>query len=202
MPFPIYESELEKLEIAVIDLETTGLLPRFDRIIQVAVVPVRGGKLIPSAWESKVNPGDIEIPPKVLELTGLDEREVRRAPRIRRVLQQFDRRVGRRVVAGHNVKRFDLRFLRRAEMRAGIDVQTDYYIDTLLLAQAMRPQLDSHRLAACADEWGIDYDADRLHDALEDTRVCARLLIALIEELRAYDVTTFGQMIQFLGRSA
>ena len=196
---PLADLELAQLPIAVFDLETTGLFPARDHIIQIALVPVADAQLEPGAQEWKVNPGnDVPIPQFILHLTHISIDDIRAAPPIEQVLPQFGDAVGARVVAGHNVKSFDLPFVRRAERRVGIDVQTDYYIDTLRLARKLKPNQPDHKLATCAAEYAISFDPDALHDALADTRLCAQLLLAQIADLAASSVVTFGDMLDFL----
>jgi DNA polymerase-3 subunit alpha (Gram-positive type) len=200
MPFVLYETELSELSIAAFDLETTGLYPSRHRIIQIAFVPIADGAIESQGRVWKVNPGDDQFPidPVVLDLTHLDEDELRQSPTIEQVLPEFGELVGTRIVAGHNVKRFDLPFVRRAEGRVGVDVQTDYYIDTLSLARKLKPDQPNHKLATCAAEYGIPFDENALHDALVDTRLCADLLLCQIEDLGQRHVDTFGEMIDFL----
>lgn len=199
MPFPLYEAALAGLRIAVFDLETTGLYPSHDHIIQIAYVPVSGGQIAGGEREWKVNPGDdVEIPAEILALTHLDEAELRAAPTIDIVLPEFAEAVGTRIVAGHNVKRFDLPFVRRAERHVGVGVQTDYYIDSLRLARKLKPGQADHKLATCAAAYGLPFDSGALHDALADTRLCAGLLLAQIGDLGAENVVTFGDMIDYL----
>jgi len=202
MPNPLFETRLNEMKIAVFDLETTGLFPSLDRIIQIALVPITDGQIEDETAhrEWKVNPGEEHLPlePIVRDLTGLSADVLRDQRRIEEVLPEFGEAVGRRVVAGHNVKQFDLPFVRRAETRVGIDVQSDYYIDTLKIARKLRPDQAGHKLADCATAYGIDYDENSLHDALVDTRLCAQVLLRQIDDLAGRDVHRFGDMIRFL----
>jgi DNA polymerase-3 subunit alpha (Gram-positive type) len=200
MSHPLFDKPLKEMNIAVFDLETTGLYPHKDRIIQIAVVTVDAAEIEGNGWMQLVHPGDAHLPlrKKIVELTGITDERLKGQPGMAEVLRTFGDIVGTRVVSGHNVKTFDLGFIRRAEMRHGIDVQSDYYIDTLKLMQKLHPELDGHKLFECGDFYGIDYDPNALHDALADTRLCARVLLAQIEELKTKGVDTFEDMIRFL----
>ncbi len=199
MPFPLYETKLIELEAAVFDLETSGLLPSKDRIIQIAVVLFDQGQPTDNEWVQLVFPGDEHLPlePIITQITGIASDSLQGQPTIDAVLAEFDQRVERRVVSGHNVKRFDLPFIRRAESRTGIDVQSDFYIDTLLLAQRLHPGRP-HTLADEGRHYGIEFDEEELHDALADTRLCAQVLAEQIKELADHSVQTFGDMIDWL----
>lgn len=200
MDHPLYDKSLKELKISVFDLETTGLYASRDRIIQVAVVPIDANAITNDGWMQYVYPGDEYIPLSdiVVDLTGITNDTLQGQPEMGEVLAEFDRQIGTRVVAGHNVKNFDLKFIKKAEARHGIDVQSDYYIDTLKLMRKLHPELPRHKLKNCGDFYGIDYDENALHNALEDTRLCANVLLAQIEELASKGVVTFDDMINFL----
>ena len=200
MQHPLYDESLDKLAISVFDIETTGLFSSHNRIIQIAVVPIDNGKITDDGWVQLVHPGDSHLPLKqiIVDLTGITDDRLNGQPSMDEVIQQFDALVGTRIVAGHNIKAFDLNFMRKAEQRHGIDVQTDYYIDTLILMRKLHPELESHKLKDCGEFYDIDFDEARLHDALEDTKLTAKVLIAQINELKDKDVDTFEDMIRFL----
>lgn len=196
---PIYDAKLSSMDIAVFDLETTGLFPSKHAIIQVAGVKV-SQSVLGENWVSFVNPGSSHrpIPQFIEEFTGIQDDQLDGAPDLKSMMERFDDFVGTRVVAGHNVARFDLSFIRRAEMRTGVEVQSDYFIDTLKLMRRLHPDLESKTLAACGIFYGIDFDADSLHDALADAHLGAHVMLKQIEDLRDRDVETFSDMLQFL----
>ena len=84
-----------------LDLETTGLDPGRDAILEVGAVRFRtsfdDGTIqtqVLDTWSSLVNPGR-HIPIQIQQLTGITEKEVSRAPRFSQVIQEVDRFVGR-----------------------------------------------------------------------------------------------------------
>ena len=201
MLHPLFDARLDTLKIAVFDIETTGLYPARDRIIQIAVVPFERNDLADGEWSQIVNPGRDHLPLSdlIVNLTGINTVQVENAPPLATVVEEFDRRVGTRVVAGHNIRAFDLKFMRKAERRHGVDLQLDYYIDTIILMRKLHPELSRFNLASCADFYGLDYDPDLLHDALVDTKLTARLLQAQITELSGAGVHTYGDYSRFVG---
>jgi DNA polymerase III epsilon subunit family exonuclease len=200
MPFNLFKQRLTALDIAVFDLETTGLHPGHDHIIQIALVHIRNGVLTGEEQEWKVNPGDqVEIPPEIIDLTGLDENELRSSPGMDEVFPQFGQAVDRSVVAGHNVGRFDLRFIHKIQRRLGVP-ENKFYIDTCLLSRRLRPNQMNHKLATCATAYGLEFDRFSLHDALADTRLCAQVLLHQVEEVRSRGVDTFEDLLAFVRR--
>ena len=200
MPTKLFKQRLDKLDIAVFDLETTGLRPRHDQIIQIALVQVSNGVLTGGELEWKVNPGDqVDIPAEIIELTGLSENELRASPGLDEIFPQFGHAVGKSVVAGHNVGRFDLQFIHKVERRLSLP-KRKYFIDTCLLSRRLKPNQANHKLETCAKEYGLAFDRNTLHDALADTRLCAQLLLHQIEDLRSLGINTFEDLLGFMSR--
>src|SRR5512143_2424708 len=97
--------------IIAVDLETTGLDPERDAIIEIGAVRFNG-KRVEDEFSTLVNPGR-HIPEFISALTGIDDAMVRQAPRLRDVTGELEAFVGDSPVLGHNV-RFDAGFLQRA----------------------------------------------------------------------------------------
>lgn len=196
---PIYDAKLSEMDIAVFDLETTGLHSSQHAIIQVAAVKVDQSEL-GDDWMTFVDPGADHrpIPDFIQNFTGIQDDQLDGAPDLKSMMELFDGFVGTRIVAGHNVARFDLGFIRRAEIRTGVEVQSDYFIDTLKLMRRLHPDLESKTLAACGEFYGIEFDANALHDALADTRLGAQIMIKQFDDLKERGVETFSDMLQFL----
>ncbi len=106
-----------------LDLETTGLDPKRDAIMEVGVVRFRvslGNDTVQSqvldSWSSFVNPGR-PIPIQIQQLTGITHEQVMRAPRFGQVVSQLRRFVGDSPVVGHSIN-LDLGFLRQNDLPA------------------------------------------------------------------------------------
>ena len=195
---PLFDAPLGSLAIAVFDLETTGLHPNSDAIIQMAVVKVDEASK-GDEWMELVNPGSDHRPISdwLSDFTGIKDEDLDGGLSLADAMAGFNSFVENRVVAGHNIKNFDLGFIKKAESNTGIDVQSYYFIDTLKLMRALHPELSSHTLASCAEFYDIDFDSDALHDALVDTRLTADVMLMQIDELKAINVITFMDMIQY-----
>src|ERR1051326_1965089 len=96
--------------IVSLDIETTGLDPNKDAIIEIGAVRFNGHR-IEDEWSTLVNPNR-HIPEAITQLTGIDDDMVRNAPRIQDVLEELGTFVGDLPVLGQNV-RFDLGFLQK-----------------------------------------------------------------------------------------
>ncbi len=194
-----YSTPLHDLEFSVVDLETTGLSPKKDRILQIGVVRVGPGSIRGLGWETTVYPGRrVRVPREILGLTGLDEHDLQLAPPIEKCLREFARRVEGTVLAGHNLGPFDLRFLLGAAEATGVDLPVLPFVDTLAVSRRLRPWQENHRLPTCLETYGLTPPPGRQHDALHDSRATAALLDHQLEELGGHGVETLGDLARFL----
>lgn len=104
-----------------IDLETTGLDPTRDAIIEVAVVTFRGNDII-DEFAALVNPLR-DIPPYVSQLTGITDAMVADAPSLFSLRSRLRSKLADHVIVGHNVE-FDLGFLREPGWPSAVHAST------------------------------------------------------------------------------
>ncbi|MBO6015163.1 MAG: 3'-5' exonuclease [Lachnospiraceae bacterium] len=150
-------------QFTVVDLETTGLDPKKDKIIEIGAIRVVDGK-ITEKYECFVNPG-CRLGEKVQELTGIRDQDLADAPYIGDVIGEFIRFAGEHPLLGHRIL-FDYSFLKRAAVNAGFPFQRQG-IDTLKIARCCLPELPSKSLPALCEYFGIAYQP---HRACEDAR--------------------------------
>ena len=94
----------------VIDLETTGLSPEWDLIIEVSAIKICNGKII-DRFSSLTNTSyGIQLDSFISELTGISQEMIDEAPVINSVLPKYIDFIGNDIVIGHNVN-FDINFL-------------------------------------------------------------------------------------------
>jgi len=104
----VLPDDLSQATFAVIDVETTGLDPRSDRVVEVVRVRVRGGRIL-ERFSSLVNP-QRRIPPAASAIHGIFDGDVARAPGLRRLRRRIEWLTHDAVIVAHNA-RFDLSFL-------------------------------------------------------------------------------------------
>ena len=92
----------------VLDLETTGLDPKYDSIIEAAAAQIHNGEIV-KTFQSLINPG-FEISGFITELTGISNDMLTTAPELEQVFPKFLDFVGDSIVVGHNVN-FDVNFI-------------------------------------------------------------------------------------------
>lgn len=154
-----------------LDLETTGLDPETDAIIEIGVVKFRGETVL-DTWSTLVRP-ERPIPPSVVELTGIRPEEAEQAPPLRAVLPRLRAIVGNAMLVGHSIDQ-DLAFLRRH----GLFLDNEA-LDTYELAAILVPYAGAHGLSTLAHNLGIPVGV--VHRALEDAQLTHRLFLALFE---------------------
>ncbi len=154
-----------------LDLETTGLDPETDAIIEIGVVKFRGETVL-DTWSTLVRP-ERPIPPAVTELTGIRPEDTAQAPPLRAVLPRLRALVGHAILVGHSIEQ-DLAFLRRHGLFLDHEA-----LDTYELAAILVPYAGGHGLSTLAHDLGIPVGV--VHRALEDARLTHRLFLALFE---------------------
>jgi len=158
------------VEYVALDLETTGLDPERDRVIEVgAVVFTAAG--VQDRLERLADPGR-SVPEAVLRLTGIDPEDLARAPASRTALLELAGLLRGRQAVGHGA-RLDVDFL----VAAGLWPAGGEILDTLDVARILMPGAASHSLPALAAQLGLDQP--RPHRALDDADATRQLLLSL-----------------------
>lgn len=167
-------------DLVVFDLETTGLSPACDEILQIAAVRMRHGKLLREEnFFSYVRPS-IPVPYFITSYTGIKDSDVRRAPEPERVLTEFSRFVGSSVLIAHNGHRFDMKFLEWTCNRKSLPTRKAPYLDSITLSQQLWGRRGvSHGLDAVLERLAIRSTDVRRHDARGDVVLLARAIQAM-----------------------
>jgi Rad3-related DNA helicase/DNA polymerase III epsilon subunit-like protein len=165
-------------EYAALDLETTGLDPARDRVIEVGAVAFTPDR-INGTMERLVDPGRA-VPEAVLRLTGIRQEELRGAASAETALRELSDFIRGRQPVGHGA-RLDVDFL----TAAGLWDPAQEILDTLDLARILLPGAASHSLPLLAVELG--FSQPRPHRALDDADATRQLLLRLREEAAAFD---------------
>lgn len=170
-------------DYVVFDLETTGVCPDADEIIEISAIQVRGHKAV-NEFSTLVNPG-IHIPSAASRVNHITDDMVEEAPKLAQALEGFLEFAGNDILVGHNIHSFDLNFIYRGAMRIlGAAVENDY-IDTLYMARQCLPKLSHHKLSDVAAYFHISTAG--AHRALNDcvmNQKCYEELGKILEQRR------------------
>ncbi len=163
-----------------LDLETTGIRPAEDRIIEIGAVKVVEGKPI-DTFSTFINP-QIPISARIEEITGITDAMVSGAPYIGDVIAEVVDYTEGFPLLGHNII-FDYSFLKKAAVDQKLSFERSG-IDTLKIARRILPQLEKKNLSVLCEYLGIH--PEHSHRALDDAR-SASLLYRRLNELKPQD---------------
>lgn len=166
--------------LAVVDVETTGLDPKVDRVIEIAVIEMRDGE-VTDRFAALVNP-DQEVPDEVVRITGIQPEQLVGAPRFATLAAEVRARLEGRVFVAYNLP-FDRAFIKAELERAGLDFPEVVPIDPLVFIRELHKNQGSKRLGAVAERLGISLE--NAHRAADDAEVAGRILYALAPQLPA-----------------
>lgn len=153
---------------AVVDVETTGLHPVRDRIVEIAIVRLDADAMPIDEWHTVVHPED-RRPGRTHRLTADD---FQGAPRFRDVLGEVLARLSGFVIVAHNAP-FDVSFLHAETNRAGQAWGPVEGLCTMAVTMSLR-LTKARKLGLCCDELGLSVTAD--HSALGDARAVAAIM--------------------------
>ncbi|WP_434630092.1 exonuclease domain-containing protein [Chromobacterium sp. CV08] len=154
---------------AIVDLETTGGNISRDRITEVGLVLIDGGRVERLSW--LVNPGQ-PIPPFIENMTGISNEMVASAPPFSQLADELLARLQGRLLLAHNA-RFDYGFLKNEFRRHGLRFQART-LCTVKLSRRLYPQHFKHSLDSLIARHGIDMP--ERHRALADAEAVHRFL--------------------------
>ncbi len=162
------------MEVVVFDLETTGLAPERDSIIEIGAFVVRHGELSGETFHSLIYPGR-SIPSYVTRIHGIHDGMVKDAPRLIEVMPKFLEFVAGRTLVAHNAG-FDMGFLKTHSQKLGLQAPHQYQC-TMELSRRVFPAERRHNLDALCGRLGL-YPSTR-HRALADAEMTAHAFVAL-----------------------
>lgn len=154
----------------VIDIETTGLSRKNDRIIEIAANLYKDGSLS-DQFHTYVNPG-FHIPNSITQLTGIRDSDVENSPSVQNVKKSFLQFIRNYPLVGHNIAAFDIPFLCE---QFGVKISNTKY-DTLALSKKAFPGLLSYKLSYLAQ--ALHLSDLKHHRASNDILVNNELFLA------------------------
>ena len=158
-----------------IDLETTGLNPKLDKIIEIGAVKVVEGQIV-DTYSALVNPGR-RLEERITELTGITDADLEGKPYIEEILPEVMAFLGDMPLLGHSVL-FDYSFLKKAAVNQKLTFEKQA-VDTLRIARRYLTELEHRSLDYLCDYYHIPHHA---HRALADAQA-THILYGKLAEL-------------------
>ena len=165
-------------EIVCFDIETTGLKVTTEAITEIGAVVLKNGQ-ITDTFQTFVNP-QRRLTPEIIGLTGITDAMLAGAPSLKEALTAFLTFVNGRPLAAHNAP-FDIGFIRAGCEKVGLPFEPTY-IDSLILAQNLLPELHKYKLDIVAEY--LDLPAFNHHRASDDAGMVAYMLIPFFDKMR------------------
>lgn len=191
---PHKDSRLSDFTFVSFDVETTGLDPQVDQIIEVGAVKFgRDGNL--AEYQQFLNP-ECPIPTKAIAIHGITGEMVASSPPISTALPRVVDFLGDSILIAHNAP-FDIGFFDVAFAHAGMELPDNNIFCTLLLARAVFPGLPGYGLEALVSE--LKLAPGQHHRALADAAFTADVFRRCIERAGAGWDMTFSNLRQYHG---
>ena len=175
-------------DFVVFDLETTGLSPEKNRIIEIGAVRVSGGEIV-DKFSTFVNP-EVPIPFEIEKLTSINDAMVIGAPKIEEALPRFLEFCGDAALVGHNAA-FDVSFVAHSAARLGLPFDPTV-LDTVTLAQHLLPNLNRYKLDTVAK--ALNVSLENHHRAVDDAGATAEIFAAFVAMLKDRGVEDVDQL--------
>lgn len=169
-----------------VDLETTGLSPIEDEILEIGAVLVENDTIV-ETFSELVKPS-VKIPAKITQITGICDDMVMNKEGIEMVLERFLAFAGDRPLLGHNLM-FDYSFLKVNANKIRKTLPS-HGMDTLYIARTVLPELASKSLASLCEYYSIKNE--RAHRAYED----AKATVEVYQKMKERFVFSFPDQFQ------
>jgi DNA polymerase III subunit epsilon len=155
---------LEK-NFAIVDVETTGGSPFFNRVIEIGLLRVEKGEVV-KEYKQLLNPG-IPIPEFITDMTGISEADVAEAPTFEDIADEVLELFEDAIFVAHN-SQFDYGFLKEEFRRIGYGFNVDQ-LCTVRLSRALFKEHKHHNLTALIERY--EFECQNRHRAFDDAKV-------------------------------
>ncbi|MBI0579819.1 ribonuclease H-like domain-containing protein [Neobacillus cucumis] len=184
----IYNLDRMMERFVVLDVETTGLNPLSDRIIEISINKYENGELI-DQFHSLVNP-EMPIPRIATGINGISDAMVKKKPKIYEIIREIECFLKDEIVVGYNVE-FDLKFISNAFARSSLSIEQLTYFDVLdLVKETIRYGMTkNYKLKTIKEYFNISTDSHRaVSDCVTTFEVMKRCIEIKQEELNKQEI--------------
>ena len=192
MPEADDQAPVSSLIFTALDLETTGLDPAQDAIIEIGGVKFCNNTVIED-FEQLVYT-DHPLSQAVQQVHSITPEMLRGQPTIDQVAPRFLEFLGDTILMAHNAP-FDMGFLNAMTHHLGLKRQRNRVINTLDIARRAFPGRANYRLEALALDLHLGYEPSSAHRSLHDAIICMRLFEKIIEELGFMGDITLSELL-------
>ena len=185
--------ELENLSYVVVDIETTGLDPVANEIIEIGAIKIEN-KEIKDIFNKLVRP-EKQVPENITSLTGITQDMVVGEFPIKPIISQFVKYIGHSIIVAHNAE-FDTSFLKNS-MKKWLNSDMDNLIVcTVLISRDILPNLDNHKLHTVAKYFGLEIS--NRHRAIGDAELTYQIWLHLLQKLKERNILTRNDLEMYV----
>ena len=165
-------------DYVLVDIETTGLSPQTDEIIEIGAIKVKENKIV-DQYDSLIRI-DYPLNPFITNLTGITNEMLQKGKDSIQVLEEFMEFTGKDIIMGHNVN-FDINFIYdKCEIYLDSYLKNDF-VDTMRIAKKVIPNCKNYKLGTLAQMFDVDYK--NAHRGLKDVEITYEVY----NKLKEYD---------------
>jgi DNA polymerase-3 subunit epsilon len=169
---------INSLEFAAFDTETTGLRPHSEFLVELAAVRFRLDTGAREYFQTLVNPG-VPIPWQATNVHGITDAMVAAAPTLAQVMPSFLSFLQGTIPVAHNAP-FDIGFISLHAMRLGLELPEAPVLDSCMFSRRVFTEQPSHKLQSLVESFGIGEGT--FHRALADARSCMEVFRRAVEK--------------------
>ena len=158
--YNLKEYDLLDQEYVVFDTETTGLTPKYDRLIEIGAVKIKNGEVL-ERFDELINPGR-KLSEKIIMLTNITDEMLEDKDNEENALKRFLSFVGDLPMVAHNAS-FDIGFINATMQRYDLGELQNTVIDTMSMARMLYPEWKNHKLSTLVKNLEVPWDEDSHH---------------------------------------
>ncbi len=156
---------LREKNFTIVDVETTGGSPFFNRVIEIGLLRVEKGEVV-EEYQTLINP-EMPLPEYITKITGLTDEDLIDAPVFAQVADEVLSKFEDTIFVAHN-SQFDYGFLQEEFRRLGYGF-TMSQLCTVRLSRALYKDFKHHNLTAIIERYG--FECENRHRAFDDAKV-------------------------------
>ncbi|MEA2104223.1 MAG: helicase C-terminal domain-containing protein [Candidatus Cloacimonadota bacterium] len=171
-----YSSGKPQFDFIAVDVETTGLNPKYDKIIEIGAAKFKDNQFV-EKFQSFINIKK-KLPANIKTLTNISDENLETAPFVDEVMADFIDFIGDEKLCFHNAS-FDMGFINHTLEKLSLASLFNNYFDTLEISRIFTPHRKSHSLDKLCEYFQIENP--QAHRADNDAKVTGQLFAKLIE---------------------
>lgn len=153
-------------DYVLVDIETTGLSPKTDEIIEIGAIKVKENKIV-DQYDSLIRINE-PLNPFITNLTGITDAMLQQGKDPIQALEEFLEFAGEDIIMGHNVN-FDINFIYdKCALYLDTYLRNDF-VDTMRIAKKVIPDCKNYKLGTLAEIFDVDYK--NAHRGLKDVEI-------------------------------